>query len=91
VIVLNVEDDTDLNTFEIELRKEKSIPVKWRKYLVIMFKQQVAKIEEPEEIQDIVNSWRWIRKNESTNDVNSSIVCCVWCFYSLFSCCRLFI
>lgn len=59
---MDLDESSDLNTFEAQLTKETEIPFKWRKYIVQIFKEQVSKIEEPEEIQDIIDSWAWIRK-----------------------------
>jgi hypothetical protein len=62
VINLNIAKNKDLTTFESQLQMEKQIPAKWRRYLVMLFKEQVREIQEPEEIRDIIDSWRWIRK-----------------------------
>jgi len=52
----------DLHDFEEKLKAEMNLPKKWRKPFVTVFKSQAALIEEPEDIQDLIDAWTWFRK-----------------------------
>lgn len=54
--------NTELDAFEQELKTDMTLPRKWRKHFVTVFKEQANQIEEPEEIRDFLDAWAWFRR-----------------------------
>jgi hypothetical protein len=59
---MNTDKTSNLHELEADISFHRNIPKRWRKCFVDIFKEQAASIEEPEEIQDIIDAWSWFRK-----------------------------
>lgn len=59
---MSAKASADVNKLENTINEQLPIPKKWREEIVRVVKEQVNQIEEPEEWQDILESWSWFKK-----------------------------